>query len=628
MIPSSWRLAGLGLAVGLACGEAEGTRPNSLPDGAGARSSCDVSACGALAGPCQVGLCDEPTADCRLAAAREGEPCLQGNACGPAVCRSGECSALEPPSCPTADQCRVAVCRPERGECVSEPLRVPGATCQTALALQGVGTSAVDASSLCGDHTRQPLGCSAGLLGPSTHFALDLRGANAPKQVVFVIDANFSFEAALGRGPCGDTTPVACATAFQRDRLSRSLSVTLSPDYYELVVTGRGESDHGTVHVAAAVEPASGSTPPVNDECDAGLPVNGALPVQTIIGNAGRGNGSMPTRCIFGATSDVFYELDLSSRATPTLLEVDLAGIDNSVELAATLFAATGSGCGEYAVCGSNFVSRLLPGRYRIGISQAVDFVAPSGWRFVGEYVHTEGTDNVPQAPFALRLRLRDADCAATTNDTWQTAIELDPNIETQRLVGNTACASDDSGAACSNPDRGAPDLFYRLDLRGHTAPRHLYLNGRSDTDLVAYVLSTDAAGAPIRAAGCESLAPSTHVYLSTDDSALFELAPRLYYLVIDGRDQNAGRFDLEIHLSEAELPQRCVDASRPACLDQSEPACADSRASPACLSTALECGLNPAVYAAFCAGFAGCCEGTADLEGCRAAWSANVECQ
>jgi len=458
-------------------------------------------------------------------------------------------------------------------------------------------------SSRCGDHARQFPGCSAGLLGPSTHFSLDLRTAAAPTPIVIVIDADFSFEAALARGPCGDSVLEACATPLQVDGRSRALSVTLSPAYYELVVTGRAENDQGSVHVAASVEPPSCSAPPSNDECEAGLAFDASLPTQTLIGTAACGSVTIPIRCALDAVGDVFYDLDLSSRAAPALLEVAISevGASSFRRPAAALFTAGESGCGEFAMCGTNFTSRLLPGRYRIGVTQS------------------------SKQAFALRVRLRDSDCAATTNDTWQTAIELDPGAERQQIGGNTACGNNDFAGAC-NGDRGAPELFYRLDLRSQTAPRFFRFAGTSDSELMVYVLLPDDTGVPSRVAGCEALSPETAIR----NSALFTLAPRLYYFAIDGRGANAGRFELEVTQEEVfyPVPTNCFSQFSTRCLDDSEPACADSRANPECLSTGPECGLEPAVYAGFCARFTGCCEGSTNPDECRAAWSSNLECK
>ena len=131
------------------------------------------------------------------------------------------------------------------------------------------------------------------------------------------------------------------------------------------------------------------------------------------------GDFGMPIRCGLEPVGDVFYDLELSSRAAPALLELDVAAFSRyyyGPDAFAALFNGAESGCGEFAMCGSSFSSRLAPGRYRIAVSQTAD--------------SKTGTP----IPLAVRVRLRDADCTATTNDTWQTAIELDPNAERQRL--------------------------------------------------------------------------------------------------------------------------------------------------------------------------------------------------
>jgi hypothetical protein len=457
--------------------------------------------------------------------------------------------------------------------------------------------SSLNANSQCGDHARQFPGCTEGLRGPSTHFTLDLRAATVPTPIAIVIDADFSFEAVLARGPCADNVLESCATRLQTDGRSRALSATLSPGYYELVVTGAGETDQGVVHVAASVGPNT-CVAPVNDACDAGLAFDPSSTTQTVISNGACTSLAMPIRCGQQPIGGVFYDLDLSRRAAPTLLDVDVSKFSSRGPAAfAALYSATESGCGEFDMCGSSFSSRLAPGRYRIGVSQASD----------------DRTDT--PLPVAVRVRLREADCAATTNDTWQTAIELDPNAARQRLSGNTACGNNDFSAAC-NADRGAPELFYRLDLRNQPGPRQLYFSGQLDSELVTYLLLPDAAGVPSRVAGCDR------------NLNYFYVAPALYYFVIDGRVANAGRFDLELEQSDAyPLPQNCYSGDVLDCVEESEPSCVDSRASAECLRTALVCGFNPAAYDAFCARFPGCCDGTADPTECRTAVSSNLEC-
>jgi hypothetical protein len=602
------RLVRLLFAITFACGEVD--RAPGAPGGgsvsaAGSPAICDEAKCRELAGPCQQATCEARTGACQRVAAPEEQPCLEGNACGRAVCRAGECVPLDPPSCAAVapDECAAQVCRPARGGCVVEPLDVPGTRCELALPLEG-GTPSVNASSRCGDHARSLPGCTAELLGRSVHVALDLRAAEGATPVTLVIDAEFAFEAALARGPCEDGVLERCATPLYTDGHSRAIVASLLPDRYELTVTGRGADDTGTVHVAMTLGEPSCERPPLHDECEAALPLDGSLAVQSVIGDVGCGNASVPVRCTGGDAPDVFYDLDLSSRTSDVLVDVDVDALDDG-EVTAALFPAQAFGCGELSMCGAAFGSRLEPGRYRIGVARQRDYAGQSL--------------TASPIPFALRVRAQAADCMETRNDTWQNAIELDPSVEKQRLAGNTACASNDIAAGC-NEDRGAPDVFYRLDLRGYTSARGVRLDGPAATDLAVYVLSTDEQGAPLAPAGCYALSPW----------ATFVLAPRLYYLVIDGRVTNAGRFDVELQQREAyPVPVACIAGfpSPDNCARDSEPGCADSPANPECLRTAVECGLDANIYVEFCTAFAGCCDGTAERDACLDAWSSKLEC-
>jgi hypothetical protein len=369
-------------------------------------------------------------------------------------------------------------------------VRAPGVSCETAIVLPNLGTSAVTADTRCSEGPGAALGCGSAAPGASVHFALDLRAASAATPVSLVIDADFPFEATLARGPCGDEIVEACALPFQSDRRSRSLSLSLPPEYYQLLVTGTTADGRGTISVASAISAASCVAPPTNDECQAALALDPAVPSQSVIGNAACGGASLSGRCGFNGIGDVFYELDLSSRTEATLLEVDVASLNESglnSAAGAALLEVQGSTCSEPTVCGTRFSSRVLPGRYRIGVAQARD--VGSGFRTTAEMGLA-----LPE-PFALRVRLRDADCSVPATDTWQTAIDLDAAADTQRRAGNTACARDDFASACS-ADRGAPDVFYRLDLRGQAGPSELYLSGNADSELVVYVLLPDATGA------------------------------------------------------------------------------------------------------------------------------------
>jgi hypothetical protein len=477
--------------------------------------------------------------------------------------------------------------------------------------LEPIGTSRAYASNTCGDRVRGLPGCTDSLAGPSALFSLDLTQADRPTPVDLVIDADFAFEAALGQGACGDGRLEHCGRPVYADGRSRRIYAILAPGHYQLVVTGKSDDDRGGVRVAIALGDPSCEGPPPHDSCANALRLDPELPSQLIIDTATCARVDEPTRCPLMAGPDVFYELDLSLRASDVLLEVDVITLDGP-SMTAGLFPAESLACGATAMCGAAFARRLRPGSYRVGVSQEPDYADPG----LDRTVRREVVD-APIMPsrFALRLRTIDAPCAAP-NDTWQAALELDPSLERQPIVGSTACAEDDVRGVC-NDDRGAPDVFYRLDLRGATAPREVRLTGSRDFDLLAYILTPDESGVPTRESGCEDRPVDW-----------FTLAPKLYYMVIDGRIQNAGRFDLELRQSEAyAVPFNCFDSDASGCLRDSEPACNESFATLECLQVAVACGLAPDVHAAFCASFAGCCDGTAERVFCENAWAENLAC-
>jgi hypothetical protein len=562
-----------------------------------------AAACASLANVCQTAQCDARTGACRVSAAREGEACLEGNACGPAQCHSGECLAREPAPCPQLDTaCDVGVCEPERGECVARPRRAAGGSCEQAIPLAAVGLDRAQAAIACSAQAPGVAGCTQGLTGTSAHFELDLRGQSAPSVVNLVVDASFAFEAALTRGPCSDPALMYCAEPFYDDGRSRRISAELEPDLYHLVVTAADAHAQGNVHVASRVGELACSESPEHDACERPLPIDLSLGQQSLFVNTGCATPTLADRCEFlSGSRDVFYALDLSKQVAETMLDIELAGG------VASLFAASSATCRLPLACGERFSLRVPPGVYTLGVAEGIGLGA-------GE-------------PIALRVGLNDGDCTATTNDRWDTATDLDPTLATQRIEGNTACAQNDFAIAC-NDDRGAPDLFYRLDLRGRAAPTSAHVIGNSAYGLMSYVLATrsDASAGDVTAcAGLDDFYLEDHFYL----------APRLYYLVIDGYAQSAGRFDLELRLTDAyAVPLGCYPSEgaygervHQDCLTESEPACATSLAHPDCLQAMVDCGLSPAVYTSFCAATPGCCDGALPPESCLDAWLAASSC-
>jgi hypothetical protein len=276
------------------------------------------------------------------------------------------------------------------------------------------------------------------------------------------------------------------------------------------------------------------------------------------------------------------------------------------------LLAPSAEPCGEVLMCGTQLSARVAPGKYRLAVSSAPP---PSGEPHPALPAPEAGS---PSA-FALRLQLSEQRCAGLANDSWQTALELDPSQAWQRVTGNTACGTHQPETACSL-DRGAPDLFYRLDLRAEPGPRSLYTRSRLGLDTISYLLRADEAGGAPQQIACEAAVLShQHWYV---------LAPRLYYLVVDGVARNAGPFELELEIGDArQAPAPCVSANTSRCMADSEPACASDVLAPSCLTAAVECGLEPGAVEAFCDSVPGCCTGAGERAACLEAWAASAQC-
>lgn len=558
--------------------------------------ACADVECAALAGVCQEARCDASAGGCRISAAREGEPCLEGNPCGASECRSGECVPLAPPPCAELfDDCRTGICRPDSG-CVAEPRDLPGTREDNAVLLSARGVGQVTASSTCQEQPFAPTSCTEGLTGPSAIFELDLRDATELTRAHFVVDAPFAVEAALTRGPRADPAVLGCAEPFYADGQSRRLSAELEPGRYHLLVTGRSEADRGPISVASVVGDPGGAEPPPNDDCATPLVLDGALEQQTIIPVTVGAAQQMTPRCAELSAADVFYELDLSRRSADVMLDIDVGHLDGFSFPGISLLAMGSETCTDIVTCGEAWSRRVSPGIYKLAL-------------------HVEPRE--AREKLGIRVRTTDASCLTTTNDRAETALELDPSLATQRLQGNTACGNDDSSTACSE-DRGAPDLFYRLDLRQHTAPQTLFIGGEYASGLRNYVLVSSGDAEGLRPTRC------------ADAGVGFVLAPRLYYLVFDGAAQSAGRFDLELELSdEYTVPRDCLPSPDAPydCLLDSEPACSVSMAHPDCMRAAIDCGLASDVYATFCTAQPGCCDGTDPTASCEGPWRAVSDC-
>lgn len=95
--------------------------------------SCDGVDCAAAAGPCQSARCEEASGRCIVEAARETEPCEDGDRCTSGdACAAGACVPGARPDCSGMDGlCELGACDPATGACVARP-RADGTACGVA----------------------------------------------------------------------------------------------------------------------------------------------------------------------------------------------------------------------------------------------------------------------------------------------------------------------------------------------------------------------------------------------------------------------------------------------------------------------------------------------------------------
>lgn len=487
----------------------------------------------------------------------------------------------------------------------------PGAACESAVPLTPAGATAVLGAAAT-DADPSDFGCAPPATGASAHFELDLSAESQPVPVQIVLDAPFAFDAVLTRGPCGDARTERCATPLYADERSRVVAATLEPDRYRLLITAAAREASAAVHASVLFGALTCSEPPAHDSCARAQPLDTSKPAQSVSGTLACARPELAVRCASAAAAEVFYELDLSERHGPTLLDVAVTAAEGS-HVSASLLTPSAEPCGEVLMCGTQLSARVPPGKYRLAVSAAPP---PGGERHPALPAPPAGSPS----PFALRVQLSEPNCVGLVNDSWNTALELDTTLPVQLVKGNTACGTHQPETACEL-DRGAPDLFYRLDLRSSAAPRTLYARNLLGLDTITYLLRADEDGGSPRPIACEAAALSHHHW--------YVLAPRLYYLVVDGVARNAGHFELELELGEAdEQRASCATAAIQRCMADSEPACNAYALAPSCLTTAIACGLEPGAVEEFCDSAPGCCTGEDELDGCLEAWADSTQCR
>jgi hypothetical protein len=475
---------------------------------------------------------------------------------------------------------------------VAKSRAVPGASCDSAVRLELDSSAAAPLDAGCSPSQSEALpGCWGGGRGASARFELDLRGAQLAAPVIVSAIADVPIELGLTRGPCNDPVLESCGAPLFAEGTQRWIQTTLPPERHFLTVSAPEGSAPGTVQVMLAHPLAACSEPPAHDACDSAARLEPALHQQLVIGPDACATPSLTTRCEQDATwLDVFYELDLSGEAQDRMLEVRANELNALVSVA--LFE--GSACDRLLTCGSAFARRVSPGRYTLRVAQPNYFFRSPALVSV-----------VHQAP----------DCSATANDTPQAATALDPSLETQTIVGNTACARPDFVPSCAE-DRGAPDLFYSLDLRNRDAVTELSWDASAGWRMLVAV-SPDAGALVVGRSTCLNPRSGLPVWL----------APRRSILVVDGELDDQGKFELTLQQRQHPFASEPLGCDVVSCQRDSEPACSDSLAEPACLAAAVECGLPAGVYTDYCTRFPDCCAGAAERGACLDAWQIATGC-
>jgi len=164
-----------------------------------------------------------------------------------------------------------------------------------------------------------------------------------------------------------------------------------------------------------------------------------------------------------------------------------------------------------------------------------------------------EGVEDAGAFQLSASARRPGAVCQQTPpHDTCGGAIDLDPTLSVQTLVGSTRCARDDGQAFFECGWDGVADVFYRLDLRERASSLVL----RASTDLVptnfwtSLYLMDAAAGQCFAPLACNDFGPVAAQAIEGSSELIAELEPAEYYLAVEGLDES-GEFGLRVSLDE-----------------------------------------------------------------------------
>jgi len=249
---------------------------------------------------------------------------------------------------------------------------------------------------------------------------------------------------------------------------------------------------------------------------------------------------------------ELFFDLDLSgvSGSVAVWAEVE-AEFDASVHI-------------EHGQCADSVVVACNDD-HADGVDRAVvaATLEPGRYRLV---VDAEDARDAGEFSVSLLLRGEDAQCIESpSNDSCDGAIDLDPDLAVQTVVGSTRCAHNDAYSffECHFDDATA-DVFFRLDLSGRDAPVVVRAStdlAPTDFDTTVYVMDS-AQGHCFAAVACNDDGPPMTQSIDGASELVALLEPAEYFLVVDGLFTN-GDFGLRVSLDEIECAGNvsCEDA-------------------------------------------------------------------
>jgi hypothetical protein len=410
-----------------------------------------------------------------------------------------------------------------------------------------------------------------------------------------VLNADFDALLELRQGACGDTLGLDCNRAGALGQPGSALAKRLEPGAYWLVVGGAAAGSQGEFALEVELDAESGSceSPPTHRSCEAARELQ-ALSFQTQL---------LDLSCAPLVDDDrietLYYELDLTEEPTPVLASASIWLLQKE-RIVTKLHWYRGEP--PSSTCTSDwFDSHVVAGNSLIGAVEVSALLEPGPYLLAAEL----DVSNLEDKRAQLGVRLDRELCrGGPVANSCASAIDLDAQAAVQLVDGSTLCNADHFNPGCSE---GAPDQFYRLDLRGaggETRARAAILADGTDFAPVLYLVSAAEGG------NCGDVLYCPDTLAQAEGLPLFDLTlrPEVYYLGVDGFEVgNAGHYRLLLELS-ATKPSPCINTTVSACAfrDWAIDCCYDS--GPRCDRVLELCGLASATRACVCASNPACC--------------------